>query len=247
MAGMLDVAVRTIEAWANGDRVCFGPPALLICHYAKAVHKGTYEKPSLDEVISLIEARDTRSNLDLASSLARRRIRAVIRLHSSIRHVAAELGIDRTALSRWLSGDSALGIDSVNRVLAHVGLGPRESGVKLLQHWSIRLSEMRDDEARRDLADAVAVMFDEPPVCQLIQMGPPDERIARIQAVLEKGNIQADVTITVLERPQSGKNALEQVGELFNDLPALPPYCRFDEKPSLTIATTDADDLPASG
>jgi len=84
--------------------------------------QGTYSDISLDEVEKIIERHGKELTLDLNLTEVRSSIRSLIKLTSSIKKAAEDLGINRSALSRWLSGDNTLRFDLVSKILDYVGL-----------------------------------------------------------------------------------------------------------------------------
>jgi hypothetical protein len=223
VADILQVAPRTVESWAKGDRICNGPSALLLWHYSKAIHDGTYEKPSLDEVRLLVEKHGKRIDLDIGSVDVRRKIRAAVRMTSSIRHVSAELDLNRTALSRWFSGDSALGFDSVAALLAHLGLD-RKDDREITRRWTVKNLGGPDVGVRRDLHDAIDIMFPEPPDCRLVQLGPPKDRMVTVAAFLTREEVRVVLLICVRETFFLD-GALEWITGLFSGLRTPPASC----------------------
>src|SRR3954467_4609742 len=119
---LLGVSPRTVESWARGERECEGPPALLMAHLARMIVQGTYSDISLDEVERIIDRYGKKISLDLNLPEVRTSIRSLIKLTSSIKKAAEDLDIGRSALSRWLSGDSSLRLDLAFKILDYVGL-----------------------------------------------------------------------------------------------------------------------------
>lgn len=170
LSEMLCVSPRTIESWARGERECEGPSALLIVHFAKMIANGSYLEMSIREAKCLIDTHGKPRSLDLERLDVRRKIRSVIKLHSSINKLGADLEINRSALSRWLSGSNSLGFDSITKVLDHIGLEQRIIG-RNLQRWSLNLAGKKKDEIEEQLHDALELLFPNiAPRCLLTQL-----------------------------------------------------------------------------
>jgi hypothetical protein len=113
---LIRVSPRTVEAWARGERECEGPPALLMAYLARMIVNETYSDISLDEVTRIVENYGKKISLNLNLPEVRTSIRSLIKLTSSIKRVAEDVDVNRSALSRWLSGDNVLGFDSVSEL-----------------------------------------------------------------------------------------------------------------------------------
>jgi transcriptional regulator with XRE-family HTH domain len=207
---LIGVAPRTVEAWARGERACEGPPALLVAHLARMVAKETYSAISLDEVEQIIESYGRKTSLDLAVPEVRRGIRSLIKLNSSINKVAQDVGVNRSALSRWFSGENALGIDSVSKVLDYVGLN-RDTDDHCEQTWRARLDWVSLDELSQDLRDAIKLFFPAPPECLLTQVGELNGRSIIVNARLQYRKTTLTIKISMpikLARHEQGLNWL---------------------------------------
>jgi len=180
---LLGVSPRTIESWARGERECEGPPALLMAHLARMMVEGTYSDISLDEVEAIIEKHGKKIALDLNLPEVRASIRSLIKLTSSIKKAAEDLGINRSALSRWLSGDNVLRFDLVSKVLDYVGLN-RDVDARFEKMWHVIITENPDDELIQNIKDAVSLFFPALPECSIIQAGEQIGRSALLIAIL---------------------------------------------------------------
>jgi transcriptional regulator with XRE-family HTH domain len=231
-ANYLGVSPRTVEAWARGERECEGPPALLMAHMARMVTQGTYLDVSIDEIEQIVESHARKPPIDLALSETRRGIRSVIKLHSSIQKVARDVAVNRSALSRWLSGENALGIDSVSKVLDHVGLNRHADG-NYEKTWRVRVDWNSLDEINLDIREAIKLFFPAPPECLLQQIGKPAGRSASIRASLSCRkttlNIEIDMPIKFAHHEQ-GLNWLVSTFDWAN---LMEIYCPLDVKSQL--------------
>jgi transcriptional regulator with XRE-family HTH domain len=180
---LIEVSPRTVEAWARGERQCEGPPALLMAYIARMIVNETYSDISLDEVTRIVENYGKKVPLELDLPEVRTRIRSLIRLNSSIKKVSEDLSISRSALSRWLSGDNALGFDLISKVLDHIGLN-RDMDDKYEKTWHARLDWEAPNEVIQDIRDAIELFFPAPPKCLLAQVDKPTGRIVRVNASL---------------------------------------------------------------
>jgi transcriptional regulator with XRE-family HTH domain len=180
---LLGVSPRTVESWARGERECEGPPALLMAHLARMIVQGTYSDISLNEVEKIVERYGRKVSVDLALPDVRKSIRSLIKLNSSIKKIAQDVDVNRSALSRWLSGENALGIDSVSKVLDHIGLN-RDIDGQYEKTWRVRLDWESLEEATQDIQNSIKLFFPAPPECSLAQVGRPDGRIVKFNANL---------------------------------------------------------------
>src|SRR4051812_3723031 len=176
---LLGVAPRTVEAWARGERECKGPPALLMAYLARMILNQTYSDVSLDEINQIVERHENKTSINFDLPEVRIKIRSIIKLHSSIKQVSEDLNINRSALSRWLSGESALGIDSVSKVLDYIGLN-RNLDAPCERTWHIRLAEYPENGLIEDIRGAVDLFFPDAPDCSITYLGKPVGRSAKI-------------------------------------------------------------------
>jgi hypothetical protein len=207
---LLRVSPRTVESWARGERDCEGPPALLMAYLARMMVDGSYSDISIDEVNKIVENHGKKVSLDLSSSEVRTRIRSVIKLQSSIKKVSEDLKIDRSALTRWLSGESALGFDPVFKVLDHLGLN-RSANVDYETTWHVRLDWESLDEIIQDVRNGIEIFFPDPPECSITQVGKPAEKITKFKVILllEKTRVVIQLSMpNKLARHSQGLNWL---------------------------------------
>ena len=179
----LEFHLEPFKSWARGERECEGPPALLMAHLARMIAKRTYSDISLDEVERIVEKHGRKISLNLDLPEVRASIRSLIKLTSSIKKVSEDLSINRSALSRWLSGDNALGFDSISKVLDHIGLN-RDMDAQCEKTWRVRLDWESLEEAAQDIREAIKLFFPAPPECLLTQLGVPTGRVTRVNANL---------------------------------------------------------------
>jgi transcriptional regulator with XRE-family HTH domain len=226
-AEFLGVSPRTVEAWARGERECEGPPALLMAHLARMVVQETYLNISLYEVEKLVERHGRKTSLDLALPEVRRGIRSLIKLHSSIQRVAGDMAVNRSALSRWLSGENALGIDGVSKILDYIGLN-RDPDSEYKWTWRISLDWDSLDEASQNLQDAIKIFFPTPPECLLTQVGELQGRFARFKANLINRKTEITVELSMPMRLARHDQGLNWLLSTFGLTSSLTIYCPLD-------------------
>jgi transcriptional regulator with XRE-family HTH domain len=233
---LLGVTSRTVEAWARGERVCNGPPALLIAYLARMMVEGTYSEVSVNEINQIIKNHGKKSHLNLDLPEERTKIRSLIRLHSSIAKVAEDLGINRSALSRWLSGENALGFDSISKVLDHIGLN-RDMMMQYSATWIMRLDWEQCEERKEDIQNAVEVFFLDPPVCSVTQIGKLDGRTSKISASLLSGKTAVIVEISMPKKLAQHSQGLGWLLSAFSGVDFTTFYCPLQS--SLNIKEGD--------
>jgi len=224
---LLGVAPRTVEAWARGERDCEGPPALLMAHLARMIANETYSDISLDEVNTIVENHGKKVSLKLDLPEVRTRIRSLIKLNSSIRKVADDLNIGRSALSRWLSGENALGFDSVSKVLDYIGLN-RDVDAQCEKTWRVSLIGDPDDELIQDIRGAVSLFFPDPPECSIVQVGEPVGRSARLTAILLHQKTSVTIDLKMPPKLLRHDEGLSWLFLAFDCVRSLTFYCTLD-------------------
>ncbi|WP_147041355.1 hypothetical protein [Skermanella aerolata] len=234
-AEFLGVSPRTVEAWARGERECEGPPALLMAHLASMVTQGTYLDVSIDKIERMVERYGRKTSLDLDHPEVRRSIRSVIKLNSSIKKIAQDLAIDRSALSRWLSGENALGIDGVSKVLNHIGLN-RIEDEPYEGLWRINLNWYSLDESSQNLRDAIKLFFPAPPACVLTQIGDLSGRSANMVARLMYKKTALTIEINFPTKLARHSQGLSWIISAFDWMSSLTIYCPLSGQSQLDEA-----------
>jgi transcriptional regulator with XRE-family HTH domain len=224
---LLGVSPRTVEAWARGERECQGPPALLIAYLARMIANGTYSDISLDEVNWIVQNHGKKAFLNLDLPEVRTSIRSIIKFTSSIKKIAIELSINRSALSRWLSGENALGYDSIAKVLDHIGL-TRDVHAQCEKTWRVRLDQQPTNELIEDIRHAIKLFFPHPPECSLIQLGKPEGRPARVNANLRYQKTTITIEFSMPSKLARHDQSLIWLIPAFIHVSSLTCYCTFD-------------------
>jgi len=224
---LLGVTSRTVEAWARGDRVCNGPPAVLMAYLTRMIVDGTYSEISLDEVNQIIGNHGKKAPLDLSLPEVRAKVRSLIRLHSSIKKVAEDLSINRSALSRWLSGENALGFDSISKVLDHIGLN-RDIEAQYSQKWFVSLDWERSHETTKDIQNATRIFFSKPPKCLIAQVGKLDGRVSTIHVNLSCRKTDVVVEVRMPTRLARHSEGLSWFVSSFDHVDLFTFYCPLD-------------------
>jgi transcriptional regulator with XRE-family HTH domain len=229
---LLGVAPRTVEAWARGERECAGPPALLMAHLARMIVNQTYSDVSLDEINQIVESHENKTSINFDLPEVRIKIRSIIKLHSSIKRVSEDLNINRSALSRWLSGESALGVDSVTKVLDYIGLN-RNLDAGCERTWHVSLAEYPDNELIEDIRGAIDLFFPGAPDCLIIQEHKPVGRSAKIIAGLLHKNTKVNIEFKIpLSFVQSDK-FFEWLSKTFASVHSTAFYCTVNSEDDL--------------
>lgn len=226
-AELLGVSPRTVEAWARGERECEGSSALLMAHLARMVTQDTYLDISLDEVEKIIERHGRKTSLDLTLPEVRKGIRSLIKLHSSIQRIAEEVEVNRSALSRWLSGENALGIDGVSKVLEHIGLN-RNEGDEYEGVWRIALDWNSLDRSSQDLQNAIALFFSAPPECLVTQVSDLTGRSTKFKATLLHQKTTVNIEIGMPSRLARLDQGLVWFVSAFDGANSFMIYCPLD-------------------
>jgi len=143
----------------------------------------TYSDVSLHEINQIVEGHENKITINFDLPEVRLKIRSIIKLHSSIKRVSEDLNINRSALSRWLSGESALGVDSVSKVLDYIGLN-RNLDAPCERTWHVSLGEYPENGLIEDIRGAIDLFFPDAPDCSITYLGKPVGRSAKIIANL---------------------------------------------------------------
>jgi transcriptional regulator with XRE-family HTH domain len=228
----LGVSPRTVEAWARGERECEGPPALLMAYLARMVVQGTYSAISLAEVEKLLAGYGNKVTLDLNLTEVRRGIRSLIKLKSSIKKVSQDVNVNRSALSRWLSGENALGIDSVSKVLDYIGLN-RSVDDHYNETWRASLAWDNLDEINQNLRDAIKIFFVSPPECLITQVGNLSGRSANIKASLLYRKTIVTIEISMPTRLARHEQGLSWIISAFDWVDSFTFYCPLNVQANL--------------
>ncbi|UEM23062.1 helix-turn-helix domain-containing protein [Skermanella mucosa] len=224
VAQMIRVNPRTVEAWARGERECEGPSAVLIAHLARMTANGTYTDISLDEVAKIIASHGIKSSIDLDDPGTRTKIRSVIKLTSSIKKVAEDLGINRPALSRWLSGESALSFDLASKVLSFLGLN-RSMETPYEATWHVNLNDDPSDEFLQDIRDAIALFFPELPDCIVSQTDMRSERHTTFSVKLSRQQTTISIDIRAANKLVRNVDILQKLFSAFDGVSTFTFYC----------------------
>jgi len=204
----------------------------------------TYLDISLYEVEKIVERHGRKTSLDLALPEVRRGIRSLIKLHSSIQRVAEDMAVNRSALSRWLSGESALGIDGVSKVLKYLGLNRNEEdeyeGV-----WRIALDWNSLDQSSQDLQNAIALLYSAPPECLVIQVSDLSGRSTKFKAILLHLKTTVNIEISIPTRLARLDQGLAWFVSAFGGVRSLAIYCPLDVESHITENNASSSSIDA--
>jgi hypothetical protein len=204
----------------------------------------TYSDISLDEVTKIVENYGKKVPLELDLPEVRTRIRSLIRLNSSIKKVAEDLDVNRSALSQWLSGGNTLGFDYVSKVLDHIGLN-RDVDAQIQKTWRIRLDWDLPNEAAQDIRNAIELFFPAPPECSIAQVDRLAGRTTRFNANLLHRKTTVLIEFSMPTKLARHGQGLSWLLSAFDCVESLTFFCPLDFESNLEECDDPVEGLDA--